>query len=77
MSKERSAPSLWRLHQKSLNPCKKGGAFEEIYQRQQENNNNNKNPKGSNEIPLSDWLANLEKSRQKNAMIKANGEKDC
>ncbi|MGI6278872.1 MAG: hypothetical protein ACOYJ8_03670 [Patescibacteria group bacterium] len=62
MSKERSAPSLWRLHQKNLNPCKKEGAFGELFQHQQKNNN--RLQKEPSEIPLSDWLANLEKSRQ-------------
>jgi hypothetical protein len=64
MSKERSSPSLWRLHQKNLNPCKRGGAFEEIFNRRQENNNNNKAPQEMNKITLDDWLGVLEKEKE-------------
>jgi len=29
-----SAPRTWRLHRKFLNPCARGGAFEELRKRQ-------------------------------------------
>jgi hypothetical protein len=64
MSKERSSPSLWRLHQKNLNPCQGGGTFEEIFNRQQKNNNNNKAFQEMDKITLDDWLAVLEKAKE-------------
>ena len=64
MSKEISSPSLWRLHQKNLNPCKRGGAFEEIFNRQQKNNNDNKASQEMDKITLDDWLGALRKEKE-------------
>ena len=64
MNKEKCPPSVWRFHQKCLNPCGQGGASEELFHRQQQNNGSGKKEKVIEKTGAPFWLNPLKEIKK-------------